>query len=136
MTHGGIPLGGRFEIARVAGEGGMGAVYEAWDRDLARRVAVKVLSSSSASDELRFEREVALLRASRHPGIVEYLDHGRDAAGRPWLAMEWLAGEDLSARLSRGPLLEAEALRVGVQLADALGAAHAVGIVHRDVKPG
>src|SRR6476659_2264049 len=98
MTHDGIPLAGRFEIEHLAGEGGMGAVYAAWDRALKRRVALKVLSSASPSDELRFEREIALLRASRHPGIVEYLDHGRDAAGRPWLAMEWLAGEDLSAR--------------------------------------
>ena len=124
----------RFELERKAGAGGMGTVYAARDRHTGTRVALKVLHVLDASDLERFAREAELLASLAHPGIVAYVAHGHTPAGVPWLAMEWLEGEDLGARLARGPLGVAEAVACVGGAAEALAAAHRRGIVHRDVK--
>lgn len=125
---------GRFEVVAVAGEGGMGTVYRA--RDLASdgaTVAVKVVRGPSANE--RFEREAMLLSQIGGDGIVRYVAHGRIDASSMYLAMEWLEGEALDARLTRGPLTIGESLTLGRRVARALGHAHSLGVVHRDVKP-
>jgi serine/threonine protein kinase len=129
-------LGERFEIGELAGRGGMGDVFRAWDRRDRRLVAVKCARVRASREDLkRFEQEVRVLRDLRHDAIVAYVDDGVLDGGRPWLAMEWVEGEDLRTTLSRGPLAIPEALSLAIRVADALGAAHAAGIVHRDVKP-
>jgi tetratricopeptide (TPR) repeat protein len=126
----------RFAIERLAGSGGMGAVYRALDVETGAPVALKVLvGTPRQEDELRFEREALVLAEIDHPGIVRYVAHGRTAEGRPYLAMEWIEGEDLAARIARGPLSVAETIAMGISVAEALGAAHARGVVHRDLKP-
>ena len=125
----------RFEIESVAGEGGMGTVWRAHDRAHARPVALKVMLRASGEDVARFAREVRVLRELSHPGIVRYVADGVTDEGEPWLAMEWLEGVDLASKLARGPLPAREAVSVCVAIADALGFAHALGLVHRDLKP-
>jgi tetratricopeptide (TPR) repeat protein len=126
----------RFEIERHAGAGGMGDVFLARDRATGARVALKVQSGpADPAGDARFEREAIALRSLSHPGIVRYVAHGLASNGRRWLAMEWLEGEDLAARLRRGPLGVQETIRLGRRVAEALGAAHARGVVHRDLKP-
>src|SRR5262244_1090389 len=101
----GTRVAGRFVIESLAGAGGMGAVYRAHDDEAGRTVALKIIrSSSSARDGERFARESALLAELSHPGIVSYHAHGVTEAGEPYLAMEWLEGEDLNRRLERGAL--------------------------------
>ncbi|AKT38148.1 uncharacterized protein CMC5_022910 [Chondromyces crocatus] len=128
-------VAGRFEIVRHAGSGGMGAVYKARDRETSQPVAVKVLHGHSAAHAERFAREAQLLSELRHPGIVRFVGSGVTAQGDGFIVMEWLEGESLSARLKRGPLSVAEAIQLGVRVADALRPAHERGIVHRDLKP-
>jgi hypothetical protein len=132
-----VPLliDGRFEVERLAGTGGMGKVYRARDRATGEHVGVKVLRPESV-ERARFERECALLAGLAHPGIVRYVAHGRTREGALYLAMEWLEGEDLSQRLKRKELSIEEAVSVGLHVGEALAAAHARGVVHRDVKPG
>src|SRR5689334_25363930 len=86
----------RFELDRIAGAGAMGTVYRAIDRTTGEPVAVKVLHSGPTE---RFIREIRVLAALRHPGIVRYIADGKTPAGELWLAMEWLAGENLAQRL-------------------------------------
>src|SRR5258705_12300887 len=88
----------RFELDRIAGAGAMGTVYRAIDRASGEAVAVKVLHSGPTE---RFVREVRVLAALRHPGIVRYIADGATPAGELWLAMEWLDGANLSERLRR-----------------------------------
>jgi tetratricopeptide (TPR) repeat protein len=130
---------GRFEIEQLVGSGGMGEIYRAVDRRDGGRVALKVRHLGAASDravlDARFVLEAEILAGLRHPGIVAHVAHGHTAAGAPYLAMEWLEGEDLASRLERGPLPAPEAERLGRHVAEALAVAHARGIVHRDVKP-
>lgn len=128
---------GRFQIEEAAGSGGMGTVYRARDLSSQQLVALKLLQSTgcSAQDAERFLREAQLLAELQHPGIVSHVAHGQTADGQRYLAMEWLDGEDLSQRLKRGVLTLPEALSVLRQITDALGAAHARGVVHRDIKP-
>jgi serine/threonine protein kinase len=128
----------RFEIEGRAGAGGMGAVYRARDRYTSERVALKLLhpEGSGAQASERFDREARLLSELRHPGIVSYVAHGEAPDGRRFLAMEWLDGEDLAARLLRGPLSLDDSLLLLRRVAEALGVAHARGVVHRDLKPG
>jgi tetratricopeptide (TPR) repeat protein len=128
-------VGGRFAVGELAREGGMGVVHQARDAQTGALVAIKVMSRVSELRAQRFAREIAILRQLDHPGIVRYLAHGLTARGLPFLAMEWLEGEDLQERLRRGPLALDEALIVLRCACDALAAAHARGIVHRDVKP-
>jgi hypothetical protein len=125
----------RFELRDLRGSGGMGAVYRAWDRDAEQTVALKVLTRDGAQDVARFAREAEVLRTLDHPRIVRYVAHGSTQSGELFLAMEWLDGEDLEARLARGRLTVPDALRVARGVAEALAAAHARGIVHRDIKP-
>jgi tetratricopeptide (TPR) repeat protein len=127
---------GRFELERLAGSGGMCSVWRAIDRVDGSVVAVKMLHGDDTRRAERFDREARILRRVRHAGIVRYIAHGVPAAGAPFLAMEWLDGTTLASRLERGPLAVDEAVRMIACLADALGAAHAQGVVHRDVKPG
>ncbi|HEV8321045.1 MAG TPA: protein kinase [Myxococcota bacterium] len=134
LTTVGDVLAGRFELIRLAGAGGMGDVYLARDRQGGALVAVKVLQAGPHV-AARFAREARALAELRHPGIVRYVAHGTVAEGRPYLAMEWLDGEDLAARLDRGPLPLADGVALARRVAEALGAAHARGVVHRDLKP-
>ena len=118
---------GPYEIVAPIGAGGMGEVYRAHDPRMGRDVAIKV-SSERFSD--RFSREVHAAAALNHPNICTLYDVGPN-----YLVMELLEGETLHHRLSRGPLELAVLVDVGLTLADALGTAHAAGIVHRDIKP-
>ena len=127
-------LAGRFELEEHAGAGGMGAVWRAHDRETGQTVAVKILHAAGDDGE-RFAREARALASLRHRGIVRHVAHGVAESGEPFLAMEWLEGEDLAERLERGPLPPAEAVAIVADAARALGAAHRRAIVHRDVKP-
>jgi tetratricopeptide (TPR) repeat protein len=129
-----VIVGGRFEVVREAGSGGMGVVYEARDRTTGATVAVKVLADRT--HEQRFAREAEVLAGLRHPAIVGYVAHGPGTTDAPpFLAMEWLAGEDLAGRIARGPLPVDEAVALAARVADAVGTAHARGVIHRDLKP-
>jgi tetratricopeptide (TPR) repeat protein len=132
----GAVIADRFEVERKAASGGMGTVFRAKDRFSGKMVALKVLSAAMEAERERFVREVKVLAELKHPAIVRYVAHGETSEDEPWLAMEWLDGETLAERASRGPLSVDEALLVGARVAEALGVAHARGVVHRDVKPG
>jgi ATP/maltotriose-dependent transcriptional regulator MalT len=125
---------GRFRIERLVGTGGMGAVYRALDTLSGEAVALKVLLDRGAEAE-RFAREAEVLAGLRHPAIVRYAAHGTTDSGEPYLAMEWLEGEDLAARLRRGPLGVDETVALVTRVAEALAAVHAADLVHRDLKP-
>jgi tetratricopeptide (TPR) repeat protein len=129
-------IAGRFVIDRHAGAGGMSTVYRAFDRVTGVPAALKVLHLGGDEDAERAAREAAILAELDHPAIVRYLAHGVADSGEPWLAMEWLDGEDLAARLSRERLSPAECIQVAERAAAALACAHARGTIHRDVKPG
>src|SRR5215813_6972444 len=129
---------GPYEILSPLGAGGMGEVYKARDTRLGRTVAVKVLPShlsASAESRQRFEREARSISQLSHPYICALHDVGREGETE-YLVMEYLEGESLAERLLRGPLPFEQALRYGIQIADALDKAHRQGIVHRDLKPG
>lgn len=129
-------VAGRFEIEDFMISGGMATIHRARDLDTNEVVAVKILSGRSVRDMERFSAEAVLLAELTHPGIVRYVAHGVLPDGDLYLAMQWLEGEDLSARLLRPQLLSiADTVRLATTIALALGAAHARGIVHRDVKP-
>jgi tetratricopeptide (TPR) repeat protein len=125
----------RFVIERPAGVGGMGAVFRALDRETGLPVAVKVMLADRAYAAGRFEQEARVLLELSHPSIVRYVAHGQTPAGEPFLAMEWLEGEDLATRLSRGRLSMLESVTMATRVAEALGEAHRRGIIHRDMKP-
>ena len=128
---------GPYEVTDLVGAGGMGEVYRARDTRLGRDVAIKVLPEHVAHDPdalARFGREARAVAALSHPHIAALFDIG-ETDGTHYLVMELLEGETLAARLGRGVLPEKDALRIGAEIAEALGAAHAHGIVHRDVKP-
>jgi tetratricopeptide (TPR) repeat protein len=125
----------RFELERVAGRGGMGVVFRARDRVSGDPVAVKLLHDASPDLAERLAREAGVLAELSHPGIVRHVAHGATATGQAYLAMEWIDGEDLSARLARGKLTVDEGVALVRRAAEALGFAHARGVVHRDVKP-
>jgi len=129
---------GPYEILGQIGAGGMGEVYKARDTRLERTVAVKVLPSHmSASPEVRqrFEREAKTISQLSHPHICALYDVGREGETE-YLVMEYLEGETLTDRLSKGALSLDQTVRFGSQIADALDKAHRQGIVHRDLKPG
>jgi eukaryotic-like serine/threonine-protein kinase len=130
---------GRYEIRRELGRGAMGVVYEAYDPDLGRTIALKTLLPVPPDERKAFEqRFFAEARAARlaHPGIVVVHDVGRDpATGTLFLALEYLEGRTLSDVAADGRLDWREAFRLGAQVARALHYAHTQGIVHRDMKP-
>ena len=129
---------GPYEILARAGAGGMGEVYKARDTRLNRTVAIKVLPAALTADpdaRQRLDREAKAVAALSHPHICTLFDIGHQD-GTDFLVMEFLEGETLAERLTRGKLPLDEALRTGIQIADALGAAHKAGIIHRDLKPG
>ncbi|WP_441286660.1 serine/threonine-protein kinase [Sorangium sp. KYC3313] len=134
MGHAEI-IAGRFVVEGEAASGGMGTVYKAYDRLGGAAVALKIVRLRNEIQIERFEREAALLAALVHPGIVRYVAHGGTPEGDRYLAMEWLDGEDLAARLARRVLPASEGLLLVRRAADALAFAHARGIVHRDIKP-
>ena len=133
-----------YELRRKAGEGAMGIVYEAFDRDLGRPVAIKVMRDELLAElgpegqkeaRLRFQQEARAAARLSHPGIATIHRIGEED-GRPFIAMEWLDGEPLESLLASGaPLPLGLVARIGVELAEALEAAHAAGVVHRDIKP-
>ncbi|HYU34019.1 MAG TPA: tetratricopeptide repeat-containing serine/threonine-protein kinase [Thermoanaerobaculia bacterium] len=135
----------RYRIVRFIARGGMGEVYEVEDLELRERVALKTVRPEVAHDEMaieRFKREIQLARRVTHPNVCRIFDvsHHRpdgNAAGVIFLTMELLQGETLAERLRRtGPLPPHAALPIVRQVSDALNAAHQVGVVHRDLKPG
>ncbi len=135
----GTVLAGRYEVVRRIGEGGMGAVYEARHTLIGKRVAVKVLLEKfhAKSDFVaRLLQEARLASSIGHENIVDVTDFGTTDDGRSFVVMEFLDGESL-AELERreAPLPIERSLRIARQAASALGAAHAKGIFHRDVKP-
>ena len=131
-------VGGRYRLGERLGHGGMGEVFAAHDLRLDREVALKLLRADLAEQDGMRERVVAEARlAARlsHPHVVGVLDTG-DQDGRPFVVMERLSGRTLRDELSDGPLPAERVRDVGLQVLRALAAAHALGIVHRDVKPG
>jgi serine/threonine protein kinase len=135
----GTVLEGAYQLTRLVGEGGMGAVYQATQLRLDKRVAVKVMARELAYNEealARFRREVQVTSQLAHPHIVHVSDFGTTPHGQPFLVMEYLDGEDLADRLSRvGRMSLASVVTIISQVSSALSATHSKGIVHRDLKP-
>jgi serine/threonine-protein kinase len=135
----GAVLENAYRITRLVGEGGMGAVYEAVQLRLNKRVAVKVMARDlSANREAlaRFHREAEITSHLGHPHLVTVIDFGTAASGEPYLVMEYLDGTDLDHRIRKQGRLPLEtAVHITKQVASALSAAHDRGIVHRDLKP-
>jgi len=129
---------GPYEVREVIGQGGMGVVLKAFDLELHRQVAIKVLAAAvagSATARRRFSREAQAAAAVCHDHVVTV--HGvHEADGLPYLVMQYVAGESLQDRLDRvGQLEVVEVVRIGMQTAAGLAAAHAQGLIHRDIKP-
>jgi eukaryotic-like serine/threonine-protein kinase len=127
---------GRFDIHRSLGAGGMGEIYEAYDTELQRTVAIKVLVSKFVENESmkqRFLREARMASQLNHPNIATIHEIG-EAAGNPYIVMECVEGETLNDRINNGPIHLKEVLEIGEQIADALAEAHERGVVHRDIK--
>ncbi len=138
----------RFQIVREVGRGAAGVVYRATDAETGGLVALKLLSGAADDEEgARFLREGEVLSALSHRNIVHVVAYGsldqgyadthglRFPAGTPYVAMEWLEGEDLAVRQRRAPLPLPAVIEVARQVAEALGFAHEAGVVHRDIKP-
>src|SRR3954462_10810970 len=134
----GMQLNGRYRLDALIGSGGMSTVYRAFDSVLERRVAVKLMHREIAADTdqlERFRREAPAVAQLSHPHIVGVIDAGEED-GRPYIVFEYVEGETLKDRIRRlGRLPVDEAIAYAIEIARALGAAHARGIVHRDVKP-
>jgi len=129
---------GSYEIVSQAGAGGMGEVYKARDPRLDRTVAIKVLperTAGSADLKERFAREAKAISSLNHPNICVLYDVGHED-GRDYLVMEFLEGESLADRLTKGAIPIPETLKIAIQVADALDNAHRQGLIHRDLKPG
>jgi serine/threonine protein kinase len=128
-------LGGRYDLLDRVGVGGGAVVVRARDRQLHRLVAVKLLRSRDADLRCRFAQESVVLASLDHPAIVRVLAHDSDGE-EPYTVLELIEGPDLGEHLARsGPLPWRQVLQIGIQIADALDAAHRQGLVHRDVKP-
>jgi eukaryotic-like serine/threonine-protein kinase len=134
----GTVLGGRYDIVRMLGQGGMGAVYQAYDRELERQVALKLIRSElAANPEIlkRFKQELILARQITHKNVIRIFDLGQ-ADGFKFITMDYIEGEDLQSVLRRKKKLDpAEAAAIIAQICRALEAAHAEGVIHRDLKP-
>ena len=126
-----------YRIIEKIGAGGMGEVYRAHDEQLDRDVALKFLPASTLADESarkQFRKEALALAKLNHPNIETVYEFGSQD-GADFLAMELIAGNSLKQKIAEGPLAEAETVRLGMQLAEGLAAAHGQGVVHRDLKP-
>jgi serine/threonine protein kinase/tetratricopeptide (TPR) repeat protein len=142
-------VAGRFRVEREVGRGGVGIVYRAVDVTTGRPVALKIIAATGVDlgEQVRLTREGQILSELHHPSIVRVVAFGqleaptsslfgqRYEAGAPYVAMEWLDGEDLQVRQRRAPLSLRQALDVGRKVAWALAAAHEAGVIHRDIKP-
>jgi TolB-like protein/Flp pilus assembly protein TadD len=129
---------GHYRIAEKIGAGGMGEVYRARDEHLARDVAIKVLPPGTLIDESarkRFRKEALILSQLNHPNVATIHDFDTQQ-GVDFLVMEYIPGITLSEKVAGRPLPETEVVRLGMQLAEGLAAAHEQGVVHRDLKPG
>lgn len=127
---------GRFDIRRSLGAGGMGEIFEAYDTDLHRTVAIKVLASKFVEDETmkqRFLREAQMASRINHANIAMIYEIG-EAAGNPFIVMEYVEGETLNERINNGVMDCKEIAGIGIEIADALAEAHECGVVHRDIK--
>jgi len=132
-------LAGRYRVVGTIGSGSMSEVFEAIDAQLGERVAVKVLRANRVSNPgavERLRREARAAAKIDHPNVIRILDVGEIAPDVPYLALELLHGETLGERLQQGRLPVGAAMRILRSIAAALGAAHAAGVVHRDLKPG
>ena len=129
---------GRYEVERLIGSGGMGVVFKAFDTELNRPVAIKLLApylASSGPARKRFAREARAAAAVVHPHVVP-IHNVETERESPFIVMQFVSGESLQTRIDRnGPLQLCEILRIGMQVADGLSAAHQQGLVHRDIKP-
>jgi serine/threonine-protein kinase len=137
MARDGV-IADRYELGNVLGRGGMGEVRRAHDRRLARDVAVKVLSGAAAANNesySRFEYEARAAAALVHPNVVRVYDFGQDG-DRVYLVMELLSGRTLADEIKEGPVAPERVVAVASDVLAGLAAAHARGIVHRDIKPG
>ncbi|MCA8967200.1 MAG: protein kinase, partial [Planctomycetes bacterium] len=127
----------RYHVKRRIGGGGMGTVYEAEHVLIGRRVALKVLLPQWASERevvRRFQNEARAAGTLRHPGILEALDMGRTEEGTPYLVLDYLEGRDLEAKMAaEAPLSVRESVEIVRTIGDAVAAAHAAGIIHRDL---
>ncbi len=129
---------GRFKVLGELGRGAMGVVYLAEDPLLKRSVAIKVVRGDAATQGdalVRFQKEAEISARLSHPGVVTVFDVGEESGLGPFMAMEYVEGEPLSAEVQRGPLRPERAVLLLVQGVHALEAAHGAGIIHRDVKP-
>ncbi|PXW33952.1 UNVERIFIED_CONTAM: serine/threonine protein kinase [Williamsia faeni] len=131
-------LAGRYQLRGLLGHGGMGDVYDGWDARLGRPIAVKVLRpdlAASADIRLRFESEARTAATVNHPNVVAVYDTGEDA-DIPFIVMERLPGRTLADEIAEGPLPPGRVRAVMADVLAALAAAHAAGVLHRDIKPG
>jgi tetratricopeptide (TPR) repeat protein/predicted Ser/Thr protein kinase len=134
----GTSIGSRYEIVRLLGQGGMGAVYQAHDKELERQVAIKVIRADMASNPeilRRFKQELILARQITHKNVIRIFDLGQ-ADGIKFITMEYIEGENLQVVLRRKKKLDpTEATNILAQVCRALEAAHNEGVIHRDLKP-
>ncbi len=131
-------LAGRYALEHIAGHGGMAVVYEAFDTVLERRVAIKYFQTHLLREAVlveRFRREALAAAKIVHPNVVAIHDIGADDDERPFIVMEYVAGPTIARLLADGPLPPERAVALAGGIARGLGSAHALGFVHRDVKP-
>ncbi len=139
MSRAGTPLGDRYRVGAKIGVGGIGIVHAAVDEVTGRAVAIKILRGAAAGAEgafQRFEREARATLVVHHPNVVQVSDVGTSADGLPYYVMEQLRGRSLGSAVRAGGRLPASrVVRIALQVASALVAAHAAGVIHRDIKP-
>jgi serine/threonine protein kinase len=128
-------LAGKYKVYGVVGRGGMGVILGARHVELGHLVAIKVLRHNGPLSAARFLREARTTVQLTSPHVVRVFDYGRLTHGSPFLVMEYLQGEDLAKLVARGPLPIQTAIRYMIEVCEALAEAHALGVVHRDLKP-